>query len=344
MAIRVKKEKRMSKVFIIAEAGVNHNGSVKTAKKMVDAAASAGADAIKFQTFRAQSLVSKFAPKAMYQKKTVGKAESQLEMIMKLEMGLNAHKELIRYCRSKKIIFLSSPFDLESIDLLVSLGLRTFKIPSGEITNLPYLRKIGALRRKIIMSTGMATMAEVKDALNVLLKSGTKKKDIVILHCNTEYPTPFKDVNLCAMLTVKDKLGVEVGYSDHTLGIEVAVAAAALGASVIEKHFTLDKKISGPDHQASLEPDELKCMVNAVRNVEVAMGSGVKEASSSEKANIDMVRKSIFAGVNIKRGERFTKKNLAVKRPGTGVSPMRWDDVIDKVAKKDFYQDELIKI
>lgn len=344
MVIRVRKEKKMPKVFIIAEAGVNHNGSLKIAKKMVDVAARAGADAIKFQTFYAQSSVSKFAPKAMYQKKTTYKDESQQEMIKKLELSSNAHKELIRYCRVKKIMFLSSPFDLESIDFLARLKLKTFKIPSGEITNLPYLRKIGSLQRKIIMSTGMATLGEVKDALDILVKSGTKKKNIIVLHCNTEYPTPFKDVNLLAMVTMKNILGVQVGYSDHTLGIEGAIAAVALGARVIEKHFTLNKKMLGPDHQASIEPDELKRMVNAVRNVEVAIGSGVKETSPSENANIGVARKSIVARVNIKMGERLNKDNLAVKRPGTGISPMRWDDVLGKVAKKDFYQDELIKI
>jgi len=344
MAIHAKKERKMPKVFIIAEAGINHNGSLKIAKKMVDVAASSGADAIKFQTFHAQSLVSKFAPKAMYQKKNTSKNESQQDMIRKLELSLDIHKELIRYCCTKKIIFLSSPFDLGSIDLLARLGLKTFKIPSGEITNLPYLRKIGSLRRKIIMSTGMATLAEVKDALDILVRSGTKKKDIIVLHCNTEYPTPFKDVNLLAMVTIKNVLGVQVGYSDHTLGIEVAIAAVALGASVIEKHFTLNNDMAGPDHRASLEPDELMRMVNAVRNVEIALGSRVKKASPSEKINRGVVRKSIIARVNIKRSERFTEKNITVKRPGTGVSPMRWDDVLGKVAKKKFYQDELIRI
>ena len=334
----------MSKVFIIAEAGVNHNGSLKIAKKMIDVAVRAGADAIKFQTFHARSLVSKFAPKAVYQKKDTGKDESQLDMIKKLELNLSNHKELIRYCRAKKIMFLSSPFDLESIDLLARLGLRTLKIPSGETTNLPYLRRIGSLRRKIIMSTGMATLGEVKDALNVLVKSGTKKGDIIVLHCNAEYPTPFKDVNLLAMVTMKNILDVQVGYSDHTLGIEVAIAAAALGAAVIEKHFTLDRRMPGPDHKASLEPDELKRMVNAVRNVEIELGSGVKEASPSEKINRSVARKSIVAAMDIKRGERFTEKNLAIKRPDTGVSPMHWDVVLGKVAKKDFYQDELITI
>ena len=334
----------MPKVFIIAEAGVNHNGSLKVAKKMIDVAASAGADAIKFQTFRAEALVSKFAAKASYQKKATGGDETQLEMIKKLELSQNAHKELIRYCRSKKIIFLSSPFDLESIDFLARLGLRTFKIPSGEITNLPYLRKIGALGRKIVMSTGMSTLAEVKDALNVLVRSGTKKKDIVLLHCNTEYPTPFKDVNLLAMVTMKNILDAQVGYSDHTLGVEAAIAAVALGASVIEKHFTLDKHMAGPDHRISLDPDELKYMVNALRNIEIAFGSGVKVVSPSERINKGIVRKSIVAALDIKKGKRFTKNNLAVKRPGTGITPMRWDIVLGKSAKKDFHQDELIKI
>jgi len=334
----------MPKVFIIAEAGVNHNGSLKTAKKMIDAAARAGVDAIKFQTFCAQLLVSKFAPKAAYQKRASNRNESQLEMIKKLELGLNDHKELIRYCRVKKIEFLSSPFDLESINLLAGLGLKTFKIPSGEITNLPYLCKIGSLRRKVIMSTGMATLAEVKDALAILVKSGTKKKDIIILHCNTGYPTPLKDVNLLAMITMKNVLGVQVGYSDHTLGMEAVISAVALGAIVIERHFTLNKNMPGPDHKASIEPDELVAMVDAVRNVERVLGSEVKQVSTSEKANIAVVRKSIVARVNIKRGERFNEENLAVKRPGTGISPMRWNGVLNKVAKKDFYQDELIKI
>jgi N,N'-diacetyllegionaminate synthase len=272
MATHVRKEKRMSKVFIIAEAGVNHNGSLKISKKMVDAAARAQADAIKFQTFHAPLLVSKFAPKASYQMKTTGSDKSQLEMIKKLELDLNAHKELIRYCGKKKIMFLSSAFDLKSIDFLVSLGLGILKIPSVEITNLPYLRKIGSLRKKIIMSTGMSSLKEIKEAIDVLIMSGTKKENITVLHCNTEYPTPFKDANLLAMLTIKKELGVRVGYSDHTLGIEAAVAAVALGAIVIEKHFTLDKKMPGPDHQASLDHEELKNMVAYIRNIEMELG------------------------------------------------------------------------
>ncbi len=334
----------MSKVFIIAEAGVNHNGSIAIAKKLIDQAAEAGVDAIKFQTFITKNVISKYASKAIYQRKHTPKNESQFDMIKKLELDKNAHIELIERCKDKGVLFLSAPFDLESIDLLNALNLKIIKIPSGEITNLPYLRKIGSLRRKIIMSTGMATLKEVKVALDILIENGTKKKDIVILHCNTEYPTPFSDVNLLAMHAIKNKFRVQVGYSDHTPGIEAAIAAVALGARVIEKHFTLDKKMPGPDHQASLEPDELKRMVNAVRNVEMALGSGVKEASSSEKINKDVVRKSIVAAVDIKRGERFTEKNLAIKRPGTGINPMRWDVVLGKVAKKDFYQDELIKI
>ncbi|MDP8213482.1 MAG: N-acetylneuraminate synthase [Candidatus Zapsychrus exili] len=334
----------MSKVFVIAEAGVNHNGSLKIAKKMVDAAAKAGADAIKFQTFNAQSLVSKFAPKAMYQKNAAGKDESQLEMIRKLELDLSAHKELIRYCRTKKIMFLSSPFDLESIDLLAHLGLRIFKIPSGEITNLPFLRKIGSLHKKIIMSTGMSSLAEVKEALDILVKSGTKKKNIVVLHCNTEYPTPFKDVNLSAMLTMKNKLGVKVGYSDHTLGIETAIAATALGATVIEKHLTLDKNMPGPDHKASLEPGELKHMVNAIRNIEIALGHGIKKPSQSEFKNMKVVRKSIVASSAIRKGDLFSEYNIAAKRLGTGISPMKWDQVIGRQAKKDFKPDELVRL
>lgn len=344
MVIHVKKEKRMSKVFIIAEAGVNHNGSLRIAKQMVDVAARAGADAIKFQTFHAHLLVSEFAPKARYQKKTTGRDESQLEMIKKLELDSNAHKELIRYCGNKKIMFLSSPFDLESIDLLARLGLKIFKIPSGEITNLPYLRKIGSLRKKIIMSTGMSSLKEIKEAMDVLVKSGTKKENITVLHCNTEYPTPFKDANLLAILTIKKELGVQVGCADHTLGIEAVVAAVALGAAVIEKHFTLNKNMPGPDHQASVGPEELRNMVASIRNIEMALGSGVKKMSSSEAANAPVVRKSIIAAIDIKKGEVFNENNLTVKRPGTGISPMKWDDVIGKIAKKSFHQDELIKI
>ncbi|MFA4934081.1 MAG: N-acetylneuraminate synthase [Candidatus Omnitrophota bacterium] len=334
----------MPKVFIIAEAGVNHNGSLRIAKRMVDAAAAAGADAVKFQSFNAESLVTKNAPKTAYQNKFNGNKESQLEMLKKLQLDLNAHRELIRYCQIKKIIFLSSPFDLESIDLLAGLGLRIFKIPSGEITNLPYLRKIGSLRGEILMSTGMANLKEIKDALNILIKSGTKKKNITVLHCNTEYPTPIEDANLRAMLTIGHKFDVKTGYSDHTLGIEVALAAVALGASVIEKHFTLDRKMSGPDQKASLGPQELRAMVRAIKNVETAMGNGIKKLSDSEAKNISIVRKSIVALRDIKKQEIFSGANLTVKRPGIGLSPMLWDKVIGKTAKRDFLKDEKISI
>ena len=344
MVTLAKKEKKMSKVFIIAEAGVNHNGSLKTAKKIVNAAVQAGADAVKFQTFDAESLVSKYAPKAFYQKKNTDKGESQLEMLKNLELSLDAHKELLAYCRASKIMFFSSPFDFKSIDLLARLGLKILKIPSGEITNLSYLRKIGALRIKIIMSTGMATIAEVKTALDVLVKNGTKKKDIIVLHCNTEYPTPFEDVNLSAMLTMKNKLGVNIGYSDHTLGIEVAIAAVALGASVIEKHLTLDKNMSGPDHKASVSPDELKCMVKAIRNIEKAIGSGLKKPSRSELKNIVVVRKSIVASRKINKGDFFNHENISTKRPGNGISPMELDKILGKKAKRNFKKDEQISI
>ena len=332
------------KIFIIAEAGVNHNGSIQTAKKMIDAAIKTGADAIKFQTFKAEQLVTGFAPKAEYQKKTTGRNESQFEMLRKLEFGMNEHKQLFDYCRQKGIIFLSSPFDLESIDLLRKLGLTIFKVPSGEITNLPYLRKIGGLKKRVLISTGMSDMKEIDDALNILVKAGTKKKDITVLHCNTEYPTPVEDVNLLALQMIKNAFQVRVGYSDHTTGIEIPVAAVALGAEVIEKHFTLDKKMKGPDHKASLEPYEFGTMVKAIRNIERALGKRKKVPTKSELKNRLIARKSIVATHGIKKGEQFTEKNLTVKRPGTGISPMKWDRVIGKAAKKDFTKDELIKL
>ena len=333
----------MKKTFIIAEAGVNHNGSLELAQKMIDAAVDAGADAVKFQTFKAEKLVSKYAPKAEYQKKRTTADESQLEMIKKLELNAAAHQTLIDYCKKKNIRFLSSPFDFESIDLLNELALDIFKIPSGEITNLPYLRKIGALKKEIILSSGMADLGEIKDALAVLIGAGTKLKDITVLHCNTEYPTPIEDANLKAMLTIKAAFpGVNIGYSDHTLGIEIPVAAVAMGATIIEKHFTLDKNMEGPDHKASLEPNELKAMVHAIRNVEKALGSGIKIPSPSELKNKPIARKSIVAAKDIRKGELFTEDNLAVKRPGTGISPMRWDEVIGQQASKDYQQDELI--
>jgi len=334
----------MKKTFIIAEAGVNHNGKIDLAYQLIDSAIYACADAVKFQTFKAESLVSRLAKKAEYQTKTTDSEESQFEMIKKLELTEDMHVKLMDYCKEKGIVFLSSPFDPASIEYLNQMGLNIFKVPSGEIVNLPYLRKLGSLNKNIIMSTGMACLSEVKEAMDVLIASGTKKENITILHCNTEYPTPFKDVNLKAMLTIRDDLGVKVGYSDHTLGFEVPVAAVALGAIVIEKHFTLDRNMEGPDHKASLEPDELKKMVTAIRNIEIAMGDGRKIPSSSEIKNRPIVRKSILASKEIQIGEMFSELNLIVKRPGCGISPMKWDDVIGRIAKKNFKKDELIEL
>jgi N,N'-diacetyllegionaminate synthase len=329
-------------VFIIAEAGVNHNGSLKLAKDLIDAAALSGADAVKFQTFKAEKIVSKSAEKAEYQKKTTDALESQFDMIKKLELDLDVHKELIIYCQEKKITFLSTPFDHESIDLLNNLGLQIFKIPSGEITNLPYLRHIGSLEKKIVLSSGMSNLEEVRDALNILIDAGTSKDNITVLHANTMYPTPMEDVNLNAMLTIQKEFSVAVGYSDHTLGIEVGIAAVAMGASCIEKHFTLDTTMDGPDHKASLEPEELKEMVEAIRNIEKALGSSEKKSSPSESVNIDVVRKSIVAKKNINKGDILDENNLCVKRPGNGVSPMKWDKVIGTISSKDHNADELI--
>ena len=329
-------------VFIIAEAGVNHNGSIDLAKKLIDVASASGADAVKFQTFKANNLVTKKAQKAIYQKENTDKRESQFNMLKKLELDIEAHKELISYCSNKKIIFLSSPFDRESIELLNDLGLEILKIPSGEITNLPYLRHIGKLNKRIILSTGMSNIDEVKNALNILINSGTKKNKITVLHANTEYPTPMKDVNLRSMLTIGKELDINFGYSDHTLGIEVDIAAVAMGASCIEKHFTLDSNMDGPDHKASLIPNQLKAMVIAIRNIELALGSSIKKPSRSETKNIKIARKSIVAKIKIKKGEILLEKNLAVKRPGGGISPMKWDSVIGTKATKDYNEDELI--
>jgi len=329
-------------VFIIAEAGVNHNGSVDLARKLIDVASTSGADAVKFQTFKAETLVAKNTQKADYQKQTTDESESQFDMIKKLELDVDTHKELIDYCQEKNIMFLSTPFDHESIDLLSDLGLQTFKIPSGEITNLPYLRHIGSLEKKVILSTGMSNLEEVGDALNILINAGTPKDNITVLHANTMYPTPMEDVNLNAMLTIQKEFGVDVGYSDHTLGIEVDIATVAMGASCIEKHFTLDKTMDGPDHKASLEPEELKAMVGAIRNIEKAMGNGEKKPSLSESVNIGVVRKSIVASQNINKGEVLTEKNIAVKRPGNGISPMKWDSVIGSIATKNYNTDDLI--
>jgi len=328
--------------FIIAEAGVNHNGSLKRAMQMVDVAAEAGADAIKFQTFKAEKVIARTAPKAEYQKATTGTDETQLEMVKKLELHEEAHKKLFGHCQEKGIQFLSTPLDLDSIGLLVRLGLKIFKIPSGEITNLPYLRKIGGLKKRLIMSTGMADLGEIEDALDVLTEAGTAIDNIFVLHCNTEYPAPFEDVNLKAMLTIANAFGVAVGYSDHTLGIEIPIAAVAMGATVIEKHFTLDRNLPGPDHRASLEPAELKAMVTAIRNIEKATGHGFKKPSDSEQKNKSIARKSIVAAKPIMKGEIFTETNLTAKRSGTGISPTRWDQVLRQVAQKDYEEDEMI--
>jgi N,N'-diacetyllegionaminate synthase len=329
-------------VFIIAEAGVNHNGSIDLAKKLIEVAVDSGADAVKFQTFKAENLVVKNAQKAEYQKKTTSASESQFDMIKKLELDVETHKELIAYCQEKDVMFLSTPFDHESINLLSGLGLQIFKIPSGEITNLPYLMHIGSLGKQVILSTGMSDLGEVGDALNILIDAGTSKDNITVLHANTMYPTPMKDVNLNAMLTIQKEFGVSVGYSDHTLGIEVDIAAVAMGASVIEKHFTLDKSMEGPDHKASLEPEELKAMVGAIRNIEKALGSGRKKPSPSESENIELVRKSIVASQYIEKGEALTVNNITVKRPGNGISPMKWNKIIGTFAKKNYRMDDPI--
>lgn len=329
-------------VFIIAEAGVNHNGSLDLAKKLIDEAKKAGANAVKFQTFKAKNLASKEAKQAEYQKKNIGKEESQLEMIKKLELSYDEFEILSKYCKQKGIKFLSTAFDFESIDFLNNLGMDYFKIPSGEITNYPYLVKIAKLNKAIIMSTGMCTMEEIKEAYKLLKDNGAK--NITVLHCTTQYPTPFEDVNLNAMLSIEKELNVEIGYSDHTLGIEVPICAVGLGAKIIEKHFTLDKNMQGPDHKASLEPDELKQMVDSIRNIEKALGDGVKKPSTCEIENIDIARKSIVAIKDIKKGELFSEKNLTTKRPGNGINPMRWNEVIGKKAKRDFKEDELIEL
>lgn len=335
----------MKRVLIIAEAGVNHNGDIKLAKKLIDVAIEAGVDYVKFQTFKAEALVTKTADRADYQNVNTRDQDSQFAMLKKLELTTEMHTELIHYCTHKKIKFLSSAFDLESMAYLKEIGISIAKIPSGEITNLPYLRRAAQLFPQIILSTGMAEMQEVKEAYNVLIKNGAKNENITILHCNTEYPTPMQDVNLKAMLHIQNELKINVGYSDHTLGIEVPIAAVALGATVIEKHFTLNRTMRGPDHAASLEPTELKEMVKTIRNIEKAIsGSGLKEPSVSELKNKPIARKSIVAIVNISKGDLFTEKNIGIKRPGSGISPMEWDQVIGQNSISDFKLDELIKL
>ena len=332
----------MNSVFIIAEAGVNHNGDIEIAKRLVDEAALAGADAIKFQTFKAESLVCKDARKADYQMTTTEQSESQFDMLKKLELTSEMHEQLIEYCTQKGIMFLSTPFDIDSIHYLVDCGINILKVPSGEITNYPYLREIGKTGKKVILSSGMSTLEEVQEAVNVLRNHGSG--EITVLHCNTEYPTPYKDVNLLAMVTIRNELDVAVGYSDHTQGIEVPIAAAALGASVIEKHFTLDPLMDGPDHRASLSPKEMAAMVQAIRNVESAMGDGEKKPAEPELANQTAARKSIIAARDIARGEILTDQNLTTKRPGNGISPMRWYEVTGTKAIRDFKEDELIEL
>jgi N,N'-diacetyllegionaminate synthase len=330
-------------VFIIAEAGINHNGSIRIAKRLIDIAAKAGADAVKFQTFNTENLVTKSAKKAKYQKKNDNRKESQFDMLKKLELSPLMHKILLSYCKKKNILFLSSPFDLQSIDFLNNLGLKIFKIPSGEITNLPYLEKLGKLNKKIILSTGMSNINEIKDALNILIKKGTNKNNITVLHANTEYPTPMRDVNLRSMVSIGKTFNVNFGYSDHTLGSEVSIAAVALGAKCIEKHFTLNCKMKGPDHRASLEPKELTKMIFAIRNIEIAMGSRIKKPSKSETANIKIVRKSLVASKNIKKGEIFTEQNLTAKRPGDGLSPFKIIKFLGKKSLKNYKKDQQIK-
>ncbi len=334
----------MSKTLIIAEAGVNHNGDLGIAKALVDAAADAGADLVKFQTFNADRLVTKGAPKAEYQSRLTVASETQYEMLRRLELTAAMHETLLAHCRTRDIGFFSTGFDIESVEKLAKMGLNRFKVPSGEITNLPYLRAIGSYGKPVIISSGMCTLGDVESAIQALEASGLDRSLITLLHCSTEYPTPMIAVNLRAMLSMRQAFGVAVGYSDHTKGIEVPIAAVALGATVIEKHFTLDRSMPGPDHQASLEPDELIAMVSAIRNIEQALGDGVKRPSASETKNRAVVRKSIVAARAISAGTFLNEADLAVKRPGTGLSPMRWDDVIGRIARRDFAIDEFIEL
>ena len=335
----------MEKIVIIAEAGVNHNGSIELAKKLIDAAADAGVDYVKFQTFDAKKLASKNAKKADYQEKNMKEGgDSQQDMLSKLEISVEGHYELIEYCKAKNIKFFSTAFDMHSLEFLNSLKLGLWKIPSGEITNYPYLKRIAQTKDPIILSTGMSDLQDIENAINALCENGASKDNITVLHCNTEYPTPMLDVNLRAMNFIGKKLGVKVGYSDHTLGIEVPIASAALGATIIEKHFTLDRNMDGPDHKASLEPQELKAMTQAIRNIELALGEEDKKVTPSEQKNIAIARKSIVAAIDIKKGDILTEENVTVKRPGTGISPMKWNEVIGQKAIKDFAEDDLIEL
>jgi N,N'-diacetyllegionaminate synthase len=332
------------RTLIIAEAGVNHNGDLDLAKQLIEAAAAAGADLVKFQTFNAKRLVTHGAKKADYQNKTTDKQESHYEMLRRLELSPEMHRELVTHCAKSRIGFFSTGFDIESIDLLLSLGQDRFKIPSGEITNLPYLRHIGRLGKTIILSTGMSTLGDIEAAIEVLEQAGTLRANMTVLHCTTEYPTPMAEVNLRAMQSIQSAFGVDVGYSDHTHGIEVAIAAVAMGATIIEKHLTLDRNLPGPDHKASLEPNELKGMVAAIRHIEIALGDGIKRPTPSELKNKPIARKSMVSNQPIKTGELFSSKNITAKRPGTGISPMRWDEVIGRPASRDYSADEFIEL
>ena len=331
-------------IIIIAEAGVNHNGNYELAKQLALKAKEAGADYVKYQTAVPEKVISRYAEMAEYQKENTGKVESQLEMCKRIHLKLTDYAPLKKYCEEIGINFISTPFDLDSIDVLTNIGMDFWKIPSGEITNYPYLVKIANTHMPVVMSTGMCEIHEIREALNVLCDNGLTKEQISLLHCNTEYPTPMKDVNLRAMDDLSREFGVRVGYSDHTKGIEVPIAAVAMGAQIIEKHFTLDHTMEGPDHKASLEPDELKAMVDAIRNIEQAMGDGSKHVSESERKNIAIARKSIIAARAIKKGEPLTEDNLTVKRPGNGISPMKWKEVIGTVAIRDFKEDEVIEL
>ncbi len=332
------------RTLIVAEAGVNHNGDINLAKQLIDAAVVAGADLVKFQTFSANRQVTRTAKKAEYQSQTTDSTESQHTMLRRLELTEAMHHELIAHCAAQNIGFFSTGFDIESVDLLVSLGQECFKIPSGEITNLPYLKHLGKIGKTVLLSTGMSTLGDIEAAINILEEAGTPRALLTVLHCTTGYPTPMKEVNLRAMQNIHAAFGVPVGYSDHTQGIEVAIAAVAMGATVIEKHFTLDRNLPGPDHQASLEPAELKAMIAAIRNIELSLGDGTKRLTPSEIGNRPVVRKSLVASRQIKAGEVFTAENLTTKRPGTGISPMRWDEIIGCTASRSFSEDELIEL
>ncbi len=332
------------RTLVIAEAGVNHNGDIALARQLIDAAARVGADLVKFQTFSADRIVTRTAEKADYQAQTTDKQESQHEMLRRLELSEDAHKELMAHCAARNIGFFSTAFDIESVDLLDRLGQDCFKIPSGELTNLPYLRRIGRTGKPVFLSTGMATLGEVESAIDALEQAGTPRNDISVMHCTTQYPTPMEEVNLRAMQSMHRAFGLAVGYSDHTPGIEVSIAAVAMGASIIEKHFTLDRTLPGPDHKASLEPEELAALVTAIRNIETALGDGIKRLAPSEARNRPVMRKSLVARQVIAAGETFSTENMTAKRPGTGISPMRWDEVVGRKAPRDFAQDELIDL